>query len=143
MRTTLLTVALLACLVVGEAQGYEAGCTQPLPECTKARVAHLKAQGKALSAAARQKPGQPLNSEERALVDRYDHWLKAQSRKVLDLADRGGVSTTPETQQSFNQQYLQLQSQMQKDNRAYSAGSDVEIVKTKHDIVQKSLSNAH
>lgn len=44
-----------------------------------------------------------------------------------------------ETQMSFNLQYLQLQSQMQHENRSYSAISN--IMKTKHDTVKNSISN--
>jgi hypothetical protein len=44
-----------------------------------------------------------------------------------------------ETQMSFNLQYLQLQSQMQHENRSYTAISN--IMKTKHDTVKNSISN--
>src|SRR5690606_21852900 len=44
-----------------------------------------------------------------------------------------------ETQMSFNMQYLQLQSQMQHENRSYTAVSN--IMKTKHDTVKNSISN--
>jgi translation elongation factor EF-1beta len=44
-----------------------------------------------------------------------------------------------ETQMSFNLQYLQLQSQMQHENRAFTAVSN--IMKTKHDTVKNSISN--
>lgn len=44
-----------------------------------------------------------------------------------------------EKQMSFNLQYLQLQSQMQNDNRQYTAVSN--IMKTKHDTVKNSISN--
>lgn len=44
-----------------------------------------------------------------------------------------------EAQMSFNLQYLQLQSQMQHENRSYSAVSN--IMKTKHDTVKNSISN--
>jgi len=44
-----------------------------------------------------------------------------------------------ETQMSFNLQYLQLQSQMQNDNRQYTAVSN--ILKTKHDTVKNSIDN--
>lgn len=44
-----------------------------------------------------------------------------------------------ETQMSFNLQYLQLQSQMQHENRSYTALSN--IMKTKHDTVKNSISN--
>jgi hypothetical protein len=46
-----------------------------------------------------------------------------------------------ETQMSFNLQYLQLQSQMQNENRAYTAVSN--IMKTKHDTVKNTISNVH
>jgi len=44
-----------------------------------------------------------------------------------------------ETQMSFNLQYLQLQSQMQEENRSYTAVSN--IMKTKHHAVKNSISN--
>ena len=44
-----------------------------------------------------------------------------------------------ETQMSFNLQYLQLQSQMQNENRQYTAVSN--ILKTKHDTAKNSISN--
>ena len=44
-----------------------------------------------------------------------------------------------ETQMSYNLQYLQLQSQMQHENRSYTAISN--IMKTKHDTVKNSISN--
>ena len=44
-----------------------------------------------------------------------------------------------ETQMSFNLQYLQLQSQMQHENRSYTAISN--IMKAKHDTVKNSISN--
>jgi anion-transporting ArsA/GET3 family ATPase len=44
-----------------------------------------------------------------------------------------------ELQLSFNLQYLQLQNQMQQENRSYTAISN--IMKTKHDTVKNSISN--
>ena len=44
-----------------------------------------------------------------------------------------------ETQMSFNLQYLQLQNQMQHENRSYTAISN--IMKTKHYTVKNSVSN--
>jgi uncharacterized protein YcgI (DUF1989 family) len=44
-----------------------------------------------------------------------------------------------ETQMSFNLQYLQLQSQMQHENRSYTAVSN--IMKTKHDAAKNALNN--
>lgn len=44
-----------------------------------------------------------------------------------------------ETQMNFSLQYLRLQSQMQHENRSYTAISN--IMKTKHDTVKNSISN--
>ena len=49
------------------------------------------------------------------------------------------IKNMQETQMSFNLQYLQLQSQMQHENRSYTAVSN--IMKTKHDTVKNSISN--
>ena len=50
-----------------------------------------------------------------------------------------GTKEIEEMQQSFNLQYLQLQSQMQRESRSYTAISN--IMKTKHDTVKNSISN--
>ena len=44
-----------------------------------------------------------------------------------------------ETQMSFNLQYLQLQSEMQNENRQFTMVSN--IMKTKHDTVKNTISN--
>lgn len=49
------------------------------------------------------------------------------------------LKSLQESQMSFNVQYLQLQQQMQRENRAYTAVSN--IMKTKHDTVKNSISN--
>ncbi|HWR01957.1 MAG TPA: hypothetical protein VN371_08815 [Chlorobaculum sp.] len=66
---------------------------------------------------------------------------------IADKSDTGSLQTIgtksqesmQETQMSFNMQYLQLQSQMQNENRSYTAVSN--IMKTKHDTVKNSISN--
>ena len=60
---------------------------------------------------------------------------------TLDRVVGGLVSPNQaqESQMSFNLQYLQLQSQMQSENRSYTAVSN--IMKTKHDTVKNSISN--
>ncbi len=45
----------------------------------------------------------------------------------------------PGTEMSYNLQYLQLQNQMQNENRQYTMASN--IMKTKHDTVANSISN--
>jgi hypothetical protein len=49
------------------------------------------------------------------------------------------IKEMSDMQMSFNLQYLQLQEQMQSDNRQFTAVSNV--LKTKHDTVKNSISN--
>ena len=70
-----------------------------------------------------------------------------QSALVARVVKAGGSASAlsnateqlQETQMSFNLQYLQLQSQMQNENRSYTTVSN--IMKTKHDTVKNSISN--
>jgi hypothetical protein len=64
----------------------------------------------------------------------YDGYLRDGQQPLLDATKQ-----MQETQMSFNLQYLQLQSQMQHENRSYTAISN--IMKTKHDTVKNSISN--
>ena len=132
-------VAIFALLALGAAHAQETGCTAPLAACTKTRVAQLQSQSRDLAQAARQKPGKALSAGERAQLKQYDRWLEVQSRKTLELAKLGAAATKEETQMSFNLQYLQLQSQMQRENRSYTEVSN--IMKTKHDTVKNSIPN--
>ncbi len=62
------------------------------------------------------------------------------SGKKTSLAPVGSLTKQfQEMQMSFNLQYLQLQSQMQHENRSYTAISN--IMKTKHDTAKNSISN--
>jgi hypothetical protein len=64
-----------------------------------------------------------------------------------EISSQGSSQASPlqatqqmqETQMSFNLQYLQLQTQMQNENRAYTMVSN--IMKTKHDTVKNTISN--
>ena len=60
----------------------------------------------------------------------------ADSRSVGSMTT---ATSTQTAQMSFNLQYLQLQSQMQSENRAYTAVSN--IMKTKHDTIKNSIGN--
>lgn len=117
----------------------DTGCKTPLDQCTRDRIATLKAQSKSLTAAYRMKPSGTLTTEDKAKVQEYDRWLRKQSDRTRELAERGSAATTKQMQLSFNQQYLTLQSQMQAENRRYSGISN--IMKTKHDTVKNSISN--
>lgn len=69
--------------------------------------------------------------------------LSAQEKMIREGAPAAALLEAnrrmQETQMSFNLQYLQLQSQMQHENRSYTAISS--IMKTKHDTVKNSISN--
>jgi hypothetical protein len=122
-----------------EAPDKTTGCTKPLDECTRERIAALKSQSRKLTAAARLRPPKPLEGDERRQIESYDRWLQIQSNKARELAERGSAATTKEIQLSFNQQYLQLQRQMQAENARYR---DVaEIMKNKHDAARNALPN--
>jgi hypothetical protein len=73
----------------------------------------------------------------------YNDWFLTSAARLDALAAKGdlltGAEQMPETQMSFNLQYLQLQSQMQNDNRQYTTVSN--IMKTKHDTVKNSINN--
>jgi hypothetical protein len=64
---------------------------------------------------------------------------QSQSASNSSAALMNATQQMQETQMSFNLQYLMLQSQMQNENRQYSAVSN--IMKTKHDTVRNSISN--
>lgn len=95
-----------------------------------------------------------MNAHQKEIYSRYRSLatkgatLAAASKTVADLVEAGGsghdqlLSATKQmqsTQISFNLQYLQLQSQMQNENRRYTALSN--IMKTKHETVKNSISN--
>lgn len=66
-----------------------------------------------------------------------DHLSSASENSTSDLIS--ATKQMQEMQMSFNLQYLQLQSQMQHENRSYTAISN--IMKTKHDTVKNSIGN--
>jgi hypothetical protein len=76
----------------------------------------------------------------------YQAWLLA-SAKRLDrqavegdkLAKASAESGSNEESMSFNLQYLELQSQMQHENRSYTAISN--IMKAKHDAAKNAINN--
>jgi hypothetical protein len=122
------------------AQGSEeTGCKTPLDQCTRDRIAALKAQSKSFTAAYRMKPATSLTEDDKAKVQNFDRWLRRQSDQTRELAERGTASTTKTMQQSFNQQYMTLQNQMQRESRQYTAISN--IMKTKHDTAKNAIAN--
>jgi hypothetical protein len=127
---------------------------------TKDKVTGLRALAGELEKAADEPAPAKLTSEQLAEVKKYDAWIRGNADRLQKLASswdakvaevRTTCEKTPtcnkvttaktisETNMSFNLQYLQLQSQMQHENRSYTAVSN--IMKTKHDTVKNSISN--
>lgn len=119
------------------AQAPETGCTQPLPDCTKARTAALQALARKLTAAARMKAAVTLNAEDRARVQTYDRWLRTQSQRARELAERGTAATTAEIQTAFNREYLQMRERLRREHGQFDAIST--IMKAKHDAVTNAI----
>ena len=126
-----------------------------LADCTRRRVASLTSTFRELAA---QPTEGHLTSDEAKHVKQYDRWLTATADKADALAQSGSNAITgsagsssssqelmnatqqmQETQMSFNLQYLQLQDQMQQENRQYTAVSN--IMKTKHDTAKNTIAN--
>lgn len=102
-----------------------------------------------------------LGDAERMEIAEYDRWLQRSAGRCEGLAKKweqgverirtrcekadaqcdflAAAKETQEMNQSFNLQYLQLQSGMQNENRQYSMVSN--IMKTKHDTVKNSIGN--
>lgn len=93
-----------------------------------------------------------LAEEDRRLVEQATALLSRReaARQTTGIGTRGSEiasrqrpntagEQTQETELSFNLQYLQLQSQMQNENRSYTAISN--ILKSKHESVKNSIAN--
>jgi hypothetical protein len=77
-----------------------------------------------------------------AVGGQYSCFLSVAQKELSGLNQAwldNATAEMQETQMSFNLQYLQLQSQMQNDNRQYTCVSN--IMKTKHDTVKNSIRN--
>lgn len=119
------------------------------------QIAKLESIAGELEALAKEPMPKGLPAEDRELFPRFNAFVARSAEQlrtsvedwtdVLDevegeLAeheDPGAV--LEEVAMSFNLQYLQLQSQMQHENRSYTMISN--IMKTKHDTVKNSISN--
>jgi len=65
--------------------------------------------------------------------------LAASLRRIADTALMNATKEMQEMSQSFNLQYLQLQKDMQQENRQFTLVSN--IMKTKHDTVENAIDN--
>lgn len=136
--------------------------TEPSKLSPKQQLAQLRRQitniesiAAELEALAKAPMPKGLPAEDRELFPRYSAFvsrsaeqLRSSAEDWTDVLDEVEPTLTTrddpraflqELAMSFNLQYLQLQSQMQHENRSYTAVSN--IMKTKHDTVKNSISN--
>jgi hypothetical protein len=138
----LIVIALCTGISAAQAQissRMEFGCSEPVAVCTQMRVKQLLLQSRQLAGAAALKPPVGLSVHDRKAIEAYDAWLRTQSAKASNLARVGQNARDQKAKMSFNLQYLQLQSQMQNENRRFTSISN--IIKTKHDTTKNSISN--
>lgn len=113
------------------------------------KIGQLRSTAFALRSLADQALPTGLGADEIAAETAYSGWL-ARAADTLEtaadgwqqnvaLSDSSAPHQLQETQMSFNLQYLQLQSQMQHENRAYTAISN--IMKTKHESAKNAIDN--
>ncbi len=141
IRSLLVAMGLACALGAGAAAqpAPETGCTQPLDACTKARTAALQTAARRFTAASRMKPTTTLTAEERAKVQGYDRWLRAQSQQARELAERGTAATTAQIQTAFNREYLQLRERIEREHARFAEISN--IMKSKHDAATSAIRN--
>ena len=85
-----------------------------------------------------------LTSKEQSELKRYDKWLGSACNELAKLSKKGEkllkqAKEVEKMQQSFNLQYLQLQQDMQKQNRQFTLVSN--IMKVKHDTAKSAINN--
>jgi len=148
---TILLFLLTACLATSPALAVQSPQSRAAvapradlsAEDVERRVAILRRTSAELRSVARQALPRNLTQEESAQAKDYNAWLLATSRRLDALASEGDsvakAGAPQERTMSFNLQYLQLQTQMQDENRRYTAISN--IMKTRHDTAKNSISN--
>jgi len=110
------------------------------------RIKILKETRKTLHKLSNQSGPRGLSTLEKAELKRYDSWLSMACKEIENLAKFGEklhkLRESPgagEMQESFNLQYLQLQQNMQQQNRQFTLVSN--IMKVKHDTAKGAINN--
>lgn len=117
--------------------GSDIKCSDPLPDCTKRRVADLRALARGLGNAAATKPTEKLEPEDKDQLERFDKWLRSTRADALRLAALGEKAKGEGTQRAFNLQFLALQDSVRTESRRFQAIST--IMKKKHDVALSSV----
>ncbi len=110
------------------------------------RIKILKETRKTLHKLSKKSGPRGLSTVEKAELKRYDGWLGIKCKELDNLIKFGEKvyklrkgSGASEMQQSFNLQYLQLQQDMQGQNRQFTMVSN--IMKVKHDTAKAAINN--
>jgi hypothetical protein len=122
-----------------QAGGADIKCSDPLPDCTKQRVAQLRALARGLGNAAAVKPTEKVEPEQKEQLERFDKWLRSARADALRLATMGEKAKGEGTQRAFNLQYLALQDTVRTESRKFQTIST--IMKKKHDVAMTSIRN--
>jgi hypothetical protein len=147
-RTLLTAVALMAgtsALAQGKQEPAPATgpadvkCTDPLPDCTKQRIAALRRLARGFGNALAAKPAEKLEPEQKEQVDGFDRWLRTMRADALRLATTGERVKGEGTMRAFNLQFLQFQETVQKESRRYATIST--IMRNKHDAAMNAVRN--
>ena len=111
------------------------------------RINRTRQTADALERLAKRPIGRKLSRKQRKEALRYNRWLINTSRRLRRFADlwNNRLKRSPrkrlsrETLKTFNLQYLNLQQNMQHENRQFTMISN--IMKTKHDTAKNAISN--
>ncbi|MGD9397192.1 MAG: hypothetical protein PVJ05_12245 [Candidatus Thorarchaeota archaeon] len=110
------------------------------------RIKILKETRRTLHKLSKKSGPRGLSTLEKAELRRYDDWLGIKCKELDNLMKFGEKvhklrkgSEASEMQQSFNLQYLQLQQNMQGQNRQFTMVSN--IMKVKHDTAKAAINN--
>jgi hypothetical protein len=110
----------------------------------QSRVKILRETRQILHKLSKQSSPRGLSRRDQAELKKYDNWLSVKCKELDKLSKQGEKllklkHATEEMQQSFNLQYLQLQQNMQQQNRQFTLVSN--IMKVKHDTTKAAINN--
>jgi len=111
------------------------------------RVKILRETKQVLHKLSQQRGPKGLARRDMSELERYNKWLSNSCKEIEKLSNQGEellkqTKVTEEVlkmQQSFNLQYLQLQQDMQQQNRQFTLVSN--IMKVKHDTAKNAINN--
>ena len=144
---TVLAALLLASTAAAPlARAEDAATAKKVKASLASHVKLLQQTAATLRKVAKEPDPSGLTEEQQKAAKEYAAWIlsaaqrcDALAKEMSDTLARRDPAATDDEMMSFNLQYLQLQSQMQHENRSCTAVSN--IMKTKHDTVKNSISN--